>query len=61
MMSHDSSVVNGVFTKATTDNAILVLKEVIAKHGRPASILTDHGFPILCKSSRIQKKRCITL
>ena len=51
----------GVFAEATTDNALAVLKEAIAKHGKPASILTDHGFPVLCKSGRIQKKKCITL
>ena len=52
---------HGVFAKATTENALAVLSEAIAKHGRPASILTDHGFPVLCKPSRIQKKRCIKI
>ncbi len=32
----------GVFAKATTDNALAVLREAVIQHGRPASILTDH-------------------
>ena len=33
----------GIFEHATGDNAIAVLHEAIRNHGRPASILTDHG------------------
>ena len=34
---------HGVFDEATTANALAVLHAAIAKHGRPASIMTDHG------------------
>jgi transposase InsO family protein len=44
---------HGVFTEATTDNAIQVLKEAIAKHGRPASILTDHGSQFYANQAEI--------
>ena len=33
----------GVFDHATAENAISVLKNAISRHGKPASILTDHG------------------
>ena len=33
----------GVFDNATGEHAIKVLKEAIARHGKPASVLTDHG------------------
>ena len=34
---------HGVFKEAATANALAVLHAGIAKHGRPASIMTDHG------------------
>ena len=33
----------GVFKEAATANALAVLHVGIARHGRPASIMTDHG------------------
>ena len=33
----------GVFTEATTHNALAVLDEAIKNHGKPACIMTDHG------------------
>jgi len=33
----------GVFDNTTTANALAVLRDAIARYGRPASILTDHG------------------
>lgn len=33
----------GVFGQATAENALKVLDEAIANHGKPASIMTDHG------------------
>ena len=33
----------GVFGSATTENALRVLDGAIKNHGRPASIMTDHG------------------
>ena len=33
----------GVFKEATGEHAIDVLKEAISRHGKPASVLTDHG------------------
>lgn len=47
---------HGVFAEATTDNAILVLREAIAKHGRPASILTDHGSQFYANKSEYKRK-----
>lgn len=47
---------HGVFAEATTENAILVLKEAIAKHGRPASILTDHGSQFYANQAEYKKK-----
>ena len=34
---------HGVFDEATTANALAVLHAAIAKHGRQASVMTDHG------------------
>lgn len=33
----------GIFDNATTENALRVLDGAIKNHGRPASIMTDHG------------------
>ena len=33
----------GVFENATADDALAVLGAAIRNHGRPASIMTDHG------------------
>ena len=32
-----------LFPEATSERSVEVLKEAVAKHGRPASILTDRG------------------
>ena len=34
---------HGVFDEAAAANALAVLHAAIARHGRPASIMTDHG------------------
>ena len=34
---------HGAFTEATAANAIAVLHEGVDRHGRPASLMTDHG------------------
>lgn len=47
---------HGVFTEATTENAITVLSEAIAKHGRPASILTDHGAQFYSNKSEYKRR-----
>src|SRR3989338_6392488 len=39
----------GVFNRATADNSIALLKSGIASHGKPKSIMTDHGMQLLCK------------
>ena len=49
-------VSHGVFAEATTDNALVVLHEAIAKHGRPASILTDHGSQFYANQSEYKRK-----
>ena len=33
----------GIFDNATTENALHVLEQAIKDHGKPASIMTDHG------------------
>lgn len=33
----------GIFNRATTENTIFLLYEGIAKYGKPAAIMTDHG------------------
>ena len=47
---------HGVFAEATTENAILVLDKAITKHGRPASILTDHGSQFYANKSEYQQR-----
>ena len=46
----------GVFKEATGRHAIDVLHEAIAKHGRPASILTDRGSQFYATESESKKK-----
>ena len=46
----------GVFDSATTENAIKVLEDAIKNHGKPASILTDHGSQFYANASEIKKK-----
>ncbi len=45
-----------MFAEATTDNALVVLHEAIAKHGRPASILTDHGSQFYANQSEYKRR-----
>ena len=45
-----------MFAEATTENALAVLKEAIAKHGRPASILTDHGSQFYANQAEYKKR-----
>jgi len=46
----------GVFEHATTENALAVLAEAIKNHGKPASILTDHGSQFYANESEVKKK-----
>jgi len=46
----------GIFENATGYNAITVLREAIDKHGRPASILTDHGYQFYANQSEYKTK-----
>ena len=46
----------GVFKEATTENALKVLDEAISRHGKPASILTDHGSQFYANESETKKK-----
>ncbi len=34
---------HGVFDRATAENAASVLESAVSRHGKPASVLTDHG------------------
>ena len=46
----------GVFGHATTENAITVLEEAVKNHGKPASILTDHGSQFYANESEVKRK-----
>ena len=46
----------GVFEHATGYNAIAVLQEAISNHGRPASILTDHGSQFYANAGEYKQK-----
>ena len=46
----------GVFKEATTRNALKVLDQAIISHGKPASILTDHGSQFYANESEVKKK-----
>jgi len=46
----------GIFANATSENTITVLREAIAKHGRPASILTDHGSQFYANQPECKKR-----
>jgi putative transposase len=46
----------GVFEGATTDNALKVLDGAIARHGKPASILTDHGSQFYANEAEARKR-----
>ena len=45
----------GVFSEATTENAIAVLEEAIKCHGKPASIMTDRGSQFYANESELKK------
>ena len=47
---------HGVFANATSENAVKVLMEAIKKHGRPASILTDHGSQFYANESEYKTR-----
>ena len=46
----------GVFEEATTENALKVLDEAITNHGKPASIMTDHGSQFYANESDKKNK-----
>ena len=45
-----------VFEHTTTENALVVLENAIRNHGKPASIMTDHGSQFYANASEIKKK-----
>ena len=47
---------HGVFKEAATANALAVLHAGIAKHGRPASIMTDHGSQFFANEAEGRKR-----
>ena len=47
---------HGVFVEATAERAIDVLKEAVTRHGRPASILTDHGAQFYTNAGEYKRK-----
>ncbi len=46
----------GVFERATTQNALSVLYRAIKDHGKPASVMTDHGSQFYSNASEYKKK-----
>ena len=46
----------GAFEHATTENALAVLEEAIKNHGKPASIMTDHGSQFYANASEAKRK-----
>ena len=46
----------GVFEHATTKNAPAVLEEAIKNHGKPDSIMTDHGSRFYANASEAKRK-----
>ena len=46
----------GAFSEATTENAIAVLEEAIARHGKPAAIMTDHGSQFYANETETRKR-----
>jgi putative transposase len=46
----------GVFDEATSKNAVDVLKEAIARNGKPASILSDRGSQFYASESEVREK-----
>ena len=46
----------GIFDNATTENALKVLDQTIGNHGRPASIMTDHGTQFYANEKESQKR-----
>ncbi len=46
----------GVFEHEITQNALTVLYGAIKKHGKPASIMTDHGSQFYANASEYKKK-----
>ena len=47
---------HGVFENTTGDNVIAILREAIAKHERPASILTNHDSQFYANQSEYKRK-----
>ena len=46
----------GVFGNATAENALKVLDEAIRRHGKPASIMTDHGPQFYANEAEARKR-----
>ena len=46
----------GVFKEATTVNAIAVLEYAIKHHGKPASVMTDHGSQFYANEAEARKR-----
>ena len=47
---------HGVFDEATAANAQAVLHVAIAKHGRPASIMTNHGSQLFANEAEGRRR-----
>lgn len=45
-----------VFQEATAENAISVLLKAIERHGKPASIMTDHGSQFYTNETTVRKR-----
>ena len=46
----------GAFEHATTENALAVLKWTVKNHGKPASIVTDHGSRFYANAPEAKRK-----
>ena len=45
----------GVFEHATTENALTVLDDAIKSHGKPASIMADHGAQFYANEGEVKR------
>ncbi len=55
-MMHHVVIAYDTFEHATTENALSVLKQAMKNHGKPASIMTDHGSQFYADTVKAKQK-----
>ncbi len=60
-MMHHAVTRYDTFEHPTTENALYVLKQAMKNHGKPASIMTEHGSQFYANAAETNEGECLIL